>query len=68
MRAILLATLLLLLVAPAASAGPLDSVVDRAERVPYCLEYRPTVGCVLGVEPDPVACLLNYIRTHTPCR
>ena len=52
----------------AAVSGLVGTVGDRVERVDYCVEYRPTVGCVMGMEPDPVACLVNYIRTQTPCR
>jgi hypothetical protein len=45
-----------------------ETLREQADRVRGCVENRPTVGCVLGVQPDPVACLINYIRTQTPCR
>lgn len=48
-----------------AASSPLDDA-DRAED---CVRSgRLNAGCVLGVQPDPVACLVNYALTQTPCR
>ena len=43
--------------------------VGRLSRIPGCIaDDDANVGCFLGVEPDPVACLINQIRNGLPCR
>jgi hypothetical protein len=43
--------------------------VGRLSRIPGCVrDDDANVGCFLGVEPDPVACLVNQIRNGLPCR
>jgi hypothetical protein len=71
MRLAALATLVVLaslLLVPAVAADPLHEVRDEAGHAIGCLSDAGPVGCILGVEPDPVWCLYNQIRHGYPCR